>query len=396
MAMVDETADQAAAIISLASTILADEQQGLEALAEQNQEDARQLILTLVGVAAAGFLGAFLVALMFSSRLVSPLNALQRSMKAFSAGDLSVGLNYRGGDEVGKTVAAFSLAVDGTRHMVQQISAEGQSLRRQAQQVTAAAITSSQQATKVQHNAAAVLQKIDVLVGISQQVERWLEASTEKSETASHEAAVSSDSIHGLAEQFSELRARMTDLSERIGELALSATTIGTITETIRAVSAQTNLLALNAAIEAARAGEQGRGFAVVADEVRTLARRSGDAVEKISELATAMSASVENAVVGVDSVVRLTERNVEGLKKAAETTLLASNTSGECREQIRLVQEMNGEQVTVTEDIRNFANELRALADETIKAVRNQEGLAASLENSSTALGDAVSQFKQ
>lgn len=396
MAVVNDTAGQAASIVALAGTILADEQQGLEALAGKNQEDAHQLILTLLAVAASGLVASFLIALMFSSRLVSPLNTLQKSMKAFSAGDLSISLSYRGGDEVGETVAAFSHAVRGTREMVQRIGAEGQSLRHQAQQVTAASQTSSQQAAKVQNNAASVLEKIDLLVEISQQVEKRLRISTEKSEIASREGAVSSESIHLVAEQFSELRAKMGNLSRRIGDLALSATTIGSITETIRSVSEQTNLLALNAAIEAARAGEQGRGFAVVADEVRTLARRSNEAVEKISELAAAMSASVANAVDGVDSAVELTERNVEGLKKAAETTRLASDTSSECREQIVQVQNMNCEQVAVTEDIRSFANELRALADDTTKAVHNQEGLAASLERSSTALGDAVSQFKQ
>jgi methyl-accepting chemotaxis protein len=396
MAVVNDTADQAAAIVELASTILADEQQGLQSLAEQNQEDAHQLILTLLAVAAGGFLLVSLIALMFANRLVSPLKMLQHSMKAFSAGDLSVNLNYRSGDEVGETVAAFYQAVHGTREMVQRISAEGRSLRDQAQQVTAASLTSSQQAAKVQSNAAAVLEKIDLLVSLSQQVEKKLCVSTEESETASREAAATSESINFVVEQFSKLREKMTSLSERIADLSHSATTIGSITETIRAVSEQTNLLALNAAIEAARAGEQGRGFAVVADEVRTLARRSNDAVEKISELASAMSASVANAVDGVDSAVELTERNVEGLKKAAETTRLASNTSSECREQILQVQDMNREQVEVTDDIRNFANELRALADETTRAVHNQESLAASLERSSTALGEAVSQFKQ
>ncbi len=226
-------------------------------------------------------------------------------------------------------------------------------------------------------------------------VDNLLTACTQESQSTADECASASKRIRHSLGSFREVSEHMENLSDRINLLSESANTITEISSTIRNVSEQTNLLALNAAIEAARAGEQGRGFAVVADEVRSLANRSGAAVEEISGLATEIRDNVDGVVAALGQSSQLVADNIDSIQTTAEQTDSASHASERSKEKIQSVNTSNQSQKKGVQEIHQLVLELRLLAETASANIKNMDVLASNLNESSTSLNGIVSHFK-
>jgi methyl-accepting chemotaxis protein len=196
------------------------------------------------------------------------------------------------------------------------------------------------------------------------------------------------DSIHSVAQEFGRA-------AEAIGELENDSRNIGTILDTIKGIADQTNLLALNAAIEAARAGEQGRGFAVVADEVRKLAQSTQEATARIQEMITRLQGKAVSAVqlmkegsARVDASVGHAGRAGDSLEKITQAVTTIKAMNGD------IASAANG-QAGTAEGIKGSIDTINRMATETAGGVRDTEAAAVDLAKLLTDLQALVGQFK-
>jgi methyl-accepting chemotaxis protein len=193
----------------------------------------------------------------------------------------------------------------------------------------------------------------------------------------------------------SNLSSQVESVSEVIQSLDEHTAAIGGILDTIRSISEQTNLLALNAAIEAARAGDHGRGFSVVADEVRTLAQRAAAATDEIQikidkfqlDSKTAVS-QMQDSKAQTKDVVGATDDIDKLLQKIAEEIVLINDVNTQ-------VATATEQQATVVEDISRSINEISSSSDETLNATHVLVGVSEKLDELANELAQEVSQFK-
>ncbi|MEH3023600.1 MAG: methyl-accepting chemotaxis protein [Pseudomonas oryzihabitans] len=262
---------------------------------------AKDGLLSLKWQLAAAVILAIVLALAFGSliaRLIAvPLRRAVQSAQRIAAGDLTHRLQSEGADEVGQLLVALSRMQDSLHGTLQAIgSASGQltlaanGLSLETDRSNAAL---ARQKEEVQQAATAVTQMTAAVEEVARNAASTLKASTSAREQSSRGLGQARESVTTI-DSMAEVVAVST---EKVNGLAGHVRSIGDVLEVIRGIAKQTNLLALNAAIEAARAGEQGRGFAVVADEVRALAHRTQNSTGEIETMIVAIQASADEAV---------------------------------------------------------------------------------------------------
>jgi methyl-accepting chemotaxis protein len=250
---------------------------------------------------------------------------------------------------------------------------------------------SQQQSESASSMAAAVE---EMTVSIDQVSENAHEARN-MSEQAGDQASKGTQIIQGAAAEMNKIAEAVQASSTVIEELEVQSAQITSIVNTIREIADQTNLLALNAAIEAARAGEQGRGFAVVADEVRKLAERTSRSTTEITSMVEKIQKGTRNAVSSMDAGV--TQAN-----KGVELAGQAGSSINEIRDgALRVVQVVNSisdsirEQGTVSNDIAKSIEHIARMSEESAGAVKDTASAARHLQQLSSALHGSVRRFK-
>ncbi|HVL00566.1 MAG TPA: methyl-accepting chemotaxis protein [Dongiaceae bacterium] len=381
-------------LVQLAQQILQEEQTSLSTLAAQNETHGRDIITMLslilvLGIAAAVVLGLVLVRLLLRS-----LQQVRGAMSAFAQGNLALNLPAAGNDELGLTIHSLRNATDATRNIVASIRQQAQGLNTDATGVVDAAHRNMEQARELDNNVEAIRARSSQLSDMADQVLDCVHDSAAEAERTADACRLASNTINETLHRFSQFQQDMNNALQKAQELASSAGTISSITQTIRNISEQTNLLALNAAIEAARAGEQGRGFAVVADEVRSLAQRSGEAVAEISNLAAAMTKAVEESVAALDKATRLVTDNIDSIRATGTSTDSASASAGSNRQQMQQVQTLNQQQKAVIDQINTVVQQLAVIASHTQQDVSQLDALSGHLRATSQNLNQLVSHF--
>ena len=246
-----------------------------------------------------------------SLSIINPINNLKDVSKKIAGGDLSLHLKAEHPDELGELTETYGKTIDKLRGLITEIQKTAENVSSFSEQLTANARQSSDTTQQIANsigNVADIAGKQETAVDNSlnsiKDMETMLKTFEERADTSSKAAQsveqIANDgkaTIQSVVEQMSLISDSVSHASGVIKKLAERSDEIGQISDTISGISAQTNLLALNAAIEAARAGEHGRGFAVVADEVRKLAEGAGEAASKIAQLIENIQAETENAV---------------------------------------------------------------------------------------------------
>jgi len=321
--------------------------------------------LGLLSVAVIGVL-----VWMISRGVVKPICEAAKAMEGIASaeGDLTVRMDEHGRDEVSRLSRAYNRFAEKTENMIVSVTDAAEHLNRQIESFaklaehTKAGITQQhEQTTQV---ATAMTEMSATVHDVAQNTVHTAEAARE----ADSQANAGRKVVDNVTQSIQALAQEVLRAVETVRSVEQDSDRIGSVLDVIRGIADQTNLLALNAAIEAARAGEQGRGFAVVADEVRTLAKRTQDSTEEIQEMIQSLQNGVRQTVSVMQTSQQQASESVEQASRAhhsLEEIAHAVDTITHMSSQIATAAE---EQSAVAEDINRNIVEITHLADETAR----------------------------
>ncbi|MBU1237297.1 MAG: methyl-accepting chemotaxis protein [Gammaproteobacteria bacterium] len=352
-------------------------------------------------ISIAAFVLAFAVAaLMLTSainRLRRPLLQLEDSIRQLQSGDgdLTRRLPIESADEIGRTAASFNGFLDGLQRTIADVQREAGAVAEKSTQVADTAGGMSNASESQSNASSAIAAAIQQLITSIESVSASAQSVRETSDLSLRHAQDGTRSIADLGQEMARIEQAIQAIANATEEFVSSSRTITTLTGQVKEIANQTNLLALNAAIEAARAGEHGRGFAVVADEVRGLAEKSGKAaaeIDTITQGIQAQSQNLEGAVQASTSVLRESrttlEKVAEGLR--ASMTVVDQEHQG--------VDEINhslAEQKSAGHDIGRNLESIATSAETTSSSARETLTAARALKESADRLQAGVSRFK-
>jgi methyl-accepting chemotaxis protein len=359
------------------------------AFAEQatnDYENAKRLILLLLGLSLA--LGVSL-AIVITRNFTVPLQRAVQVLKNVAAGDLRDHLQVLARDEVGELADSLNHTIDSLGSLMATVSSQATQVATASEQISASAGQSSESAHRQSDETAQVATAMHemsaTVVEVSNNSSHAADAAREALDTARSGGKVVSETL----ETMRSIAASTTAVAVRITELGKSSERIGSIAEVIDDIASQTNLLALNAAIEAARAGEQGRGFAVVADEVRKLAERTAKATREIAGMIAEIQQGAREAVVAMESGSREVERGVvktEGSGRALDNIIAMATRVGDMVAQIATAAaEQSATAELVNSSISNIAemtSQSSNNATETARACTDLSNLAFDMQS--------------
>ncbi|PWK54251.1 methyl-accepting chemotaxis protein [Pleionea mediterranea] len=351
----------------------------------------------IVIVSAVTIVLALLVAFIFPRMITSGLRAMYKALQqmAKGRGDLTYRLPESSDDEVGKMSKSFNVFLSSQQEMVANIK-QASSKVDDSSLTISDAINSSQQILRNQADsvslvATAVTQMSSAINEVSGNSQHVAEETGEADKSAKNAAAIFSQSIS----EISELADNVNNSAEVIQRLEAEASGIVLVLDVIKGIAEQTNLLALNAAIEAARAGEQGRGFAVVADEVRTLASKTQESTEQINEIIDRLLNGVKEAVTIMSSSQSRASATVDSSRKAQSTLEDVNNYLSSINERIIQVATAVEEQSAVVNDINQNVENINEISQEATAQGEKVASASQSLIEVSGELKREVSNFK-
>jgi methyl-accepting chemotaxis protein len=347
--------------------------------------------LGLVSVTVIG-----LLVWMISRGVVQPICNAAQAMEGIASadGDLTVRMDESGEDEVARLSKGYNRFADKIERMVKNVSNSAGNLSVQigefanlAEHTKSGILKQHEQTTQV---ATAMTQMSATVHEVAQNTTQTAEAAREADKQANSGREVVMD----VTRSIDRLATDVGKAVETVQHVAQDSDRIGSVLDVIRGIADQTNLLALNAAIEAARAGEQGRGFAVVADEVRTLAKRTQDSTEEIQEMIESLQSGVNQTVSVMETSQKQAAESVEQAERAhqslEEITQVIDSISG-MSAQIATAAE---EQSSVAEDINQNIIEITHIADTTSSDSERSYEASTNMSNEVDNLSHLLDQF--
>jgi len=356
-----------------------------------NKAALRYGFLSLLVLAVVALIAYFVSRSIVSQLGGEPAAAIDLMSRA-AAGDLTVDVRSasRGSilDSAGEMVRSI-------RKMVTEISHSSHSLTQGAERISTAsrevAIASERQSDATSSMAAAIEEMTVSINHIS-------DSANDTQENSLASVRLSEDGfvrIQAASNGIKEIASTVSDASGRIRKLEERANQISSIAGVIKEIAGQTNLLALNAAIEAARAGEQGRGFAVVADEVRKLAERTSSATIEIEQMITGIQTDTVQVVGVMDAALPQVDAGVRAAEGAAESLRQIKDGAQMTLARIREVANATKEQSVASNSIAQRVEEVATMVEETTAAMHSTAETAADLERISGELTQLVSRFR-
>lgn len=367
-----------------------------ERLAQLPRQTLQVVLPLALGTIGLGLLLAWFI----GSRIARPITGLARRVEEVAHNlDLTRRIQLTSNEsafnrEAADTAQAFNGLLDNLHTTLRTVLTTAAQVNQAVQRVSTLAGTvaghSSRQTDATSGVAAAMEESAANLAEISHNAEFLDQSARESGKLSSH----GTDIIYQASDEMGSIAKTVQEGTSSIEELGVQSNEISAIAQVIKEIADQTNLLALNAAIEAARAGEQGRGFAVVADEVRKLAERTAQSTTRITTMIAGIQASSHNAINVMNDTARRVGSGVELAGQAGVAITHISNSSTEVLTGIRAINEALRQQNVAYQDIQRHVEQIATMTEDNNHAALEASRAARELETLSSSLKDAVSRF--
>ncbi|MBP0944350.1 methyl-accepting chemotaxis protein [Pseudomonas alliivorans] len=378
---------------SIATAASADELAAAQVVSAKREQNTA--VMQLLSVALVVLLIGVFAAFIITRQITVPLNDTVIAARRIAEGDLTHDTATTRQDELGllqntmqhMTVSLRGL-IGGIGNGITQIATAAEELSAGSEQTSAGV---AQQKNEVDQVATAMNEMASTVQEVARNTEDASKAAKQASERAAHGSSV----VQHATREIGQLAGEVKELGQAMQRLTEDSGKIGSVIDVIKAVAEQTNLLALNAAIEAARAGEQGRGFAVVADEVRSLAQRTQNSTTEIEALIQALQQGTSAASGLMDASLQRTEGTVV-LARQAEQALVEINQSiGTIEQMSQQISASAEQQSAVTEEINRSVLSVRDIADQSAAATEQSAASTVELARLGSDLQNMVARFR-
>ncbi|MBG4120534.1 cache domain-containing protein [Pseudomonas aeruginosa] len=374
---------------------------GVEAQLVEIKQDIDErigtLIASIVGIAGVLLVVLLVIGLAVANAMLRPLHQIRQNLDDIAAGegDLTRRLPVTSHDELGELAGSFNRCVEKIHGLVRQIAGMTGDLKQLVEQMSAQAERSEQAMERQRHETDQVATAINEMSAAAHEVAQSAQRAAEAAQQTDHEGQAAKRVVDGSIERIHALVDEIRDSGTSLDSLQQDVQSIVSVLGVIRSIAEQTNLLALNAAIEAARAGEAGRGFAVVADEVRALASRTQQSTQEIQGM-------IDRLQQGTNAAVDAMRRSGE----AGEGTSNQANQAGDSLDAIaQLIATINAmnaqiasaaeEQTAVAEEINRSVHQIAGAVDSVADEAQQGAQTARSLAQLGQGLGRLVGQFR-
>jgi methyl-accepting chemotaxis protein len=390
----DRVGDEAASLLTQIEELAGREMSSAKSAGQSARLSAISMLITIVG---GSILVGIVIGLLLSRSITRPVKATVAMLKdiAEGEGDLTKRVDQTRGDELGEMGKWFNTFVTKLQNIIIEIAGNAREVAGASTQIAAA---SEEMATGMSEQAAQVTQISSAVEEMSASVTEVSRKSIEASDNANQAGMVATKGgevvddtvkgMHSISEAVSASAVSVSELGKR-GEQ------IGQIIEVINDIADQTNLLALNAAIEAARAGEHGRGFAVVADEVRKLADRTTRATEEIGESITAIQTETSQAVDRMNTGTEQVGIGVKRAQEAGNSLREIVNSTRNVADMIQSIAAAAEQQSAASEEISRNIESITAVTTQAAEGANQSAQAAAQLSTKAEQLLNIVGQFK-
>lgn len=352
-------------------------------------------LFSLIAISIVSLLIGAFISKVIINNIVTPIKEVMNTLNDMAQNnDLTKRMNFSSNDEVGAMGKSFNMFVNKLQSLVAGIAAASEQLSKAAEKTSVVSVTTNQNIAQQKHETIKVASAITQMATKVQDVAANAEKASSAATKGDHDSKTGKQAVDEIVLSIDELAAEINNSTTVISKLKLDSENIGTVLDVIKSIAEQTNLLALNAAIEAARAGEQGRGFAVVADEVRSLAQKTQDSTHQIEKLISTLQQGSDNAV----NSMAQNKNSIEGLVSKATN---ATNSLNAITQSVGSITEMNSliataaeQQSQVVKEININVHNIQQVSEDTAQGSEEVSQASQQIAELSENLRGMVNQF--
>ncbi len=367
--------------------------------AKQSYVDAehnfKTTMLEVIAAIVISILVSVALGLMIIRSILTAAKSLIKASGAMANGDLTQRVSFASKDELGTIGKSFDVMADSFSQALRKVSDSSLQVTTAASQVHSIAERIATGAEEVAAQSATVATAGEEMSATSGDIAQNCQVAAEGAQRASVTAQNGAEVVEKTVRVMSQIAERVQESAKTVASLGERSDQIGTIIGTIEDIADQTNLLALNAAIEAARAGEQGRGFAVVADEVRALAERTTKATREIGEMIKAIQNETKGAVSAMEQGVHQVEAGTMEAEKSGQALHEILEQINDVAMQVNQIATAAEEQTATTGEISSNMHQITAVVQQTSQGAHESATAATQLSGNAEELQRLVQQFK-
>lgn len=355
---------------------------------------ANSVLMLEIGVVIA-FLVAIMLGVLITRMITRPLAVAVASAQRIAGGDLTQPIVSNSGDEAGQLLNALSDMQNGLKNTIQQIASASDQLASAAEELSAVTDESTRGLTRQNDEIQQAATAVNQMTAAVEEVARNAVSTSEASKSATDDAVDGRGQVDHTVKGITTMVHEITASTGAVSELAGHVREISKVLDVIRSIAEQTNLLALNAAIEAARAGEQGRGFAVVADEVRALAHRTQASTVEIEGMISTVQSGADGAVAAMGKSLSLATNTQELAQRAGAALEKITLGVATINERNLVIASASEEQAQVAREVdRNLIN-IQDLSTQSAAGANQTSASSQELSRLATSFNSLVANFK-